>query len=212
MKTIRRIGLFTVLALSLAVMLWMDNNRDEGGPRIAPPKGPVAGQPEVVPAAPPIVAGEPKVAPVRVREPAARSAATALEKSESLNKDLSPLQELVPAAAVGSDAGNAAATGAQESKAAEEKPDSVFAWGPWSGGQPDATPGAPTPPQDGTPRVPGFTQAVSATTPRDSGDAGSTPAPGGAPGATLPPVIGGSIKGGYGYGDTNHVHIHRRDR
>ena len=145
----------------------------------------------------------PQAAPVRVRSEPKRVAAA--KKAETVKKGSIPRPEHIPVAAVRSEPGKSADIPSQDVKAADDKPDSVFGWGPWSGGQPGATTGEAAPPQDnGIPRVQGITQTLNVSQPQSGG---VPPAAGGV--AVTPPPVDLSIKPGFGYGDTNHVHIHR---
>ncbi len=87
-------------------------------------------------------------------------------------------------------------------------PNSVFGWGPWTGGEP-STPagGAPAAGGNAPPRVDGLTPTLTAASP--GAPAGSAP-PVVPPPVVPPPQGTGSVRPGHGFGDRNHTHIHRR--
>ena len=207
----RRIVLLTVLAAALGLMALRDRPSEDRAPIAAPRQAPavVQDKPAVAepePVKPRAIARVPVPIPVR-DDP---KQVPVPENNQEVTKGLIAPPEPTPVAALGSDAGKSAGTGAPDVKPAGEKPDSLFGWGPWAGAQPGAATGAntgaPSPPQDGVPSVQGINATVSA--------AGSTP-----PAATSPPpavvplpVIDGPNRGGHGWGDRHHHHHHRRDR
>lgn len=219
----RRIALLTVLAAALGLFALLERPSEDPVPNVAPRQVPAAVQitPAVVEPVPvnPVSIKPVPVIPVPVNRPAIARVPVpvpvrddpklvpAVENSQAVTKGLISPPELVPVAAVGSDAGKSAGTGAPDVKPADQRPNSLFGWGPWAGGQPGATTGAttgaPSPPQDGIPSVQGINSTVSA--------AGSTPVTP-PPVVVPPPATDSSIRPGLGLGDRNHVHIHRRDR
>jgi len=172
-----------VLAAVLA-RFWYDRAPQEGAPSAAAPENAPAATP------PPAAAAQPPH-PVPARK-AVAIAPRGLEKGLK-EKSLNPPPALAPPVA--------AASGDAE----KPKDDSVFGWGPWSGSGSAGSAGGPAA-QDGVPRVEGLSRTLSAAPPGGFGAAGSPGAP------SAPPPVDSSIRPGYGYGDTNHVHIPRRDR
>jgi hypothetical protein len=103
-----------------------------------------------------------------------------------------PLPDLLPVAT---------AAPAPRNEPPPADPNSVFGWGAWSGGEPAA--GVAVVPAAGgnaPPRLDGLTPGLSAASP-------------GAPAGVLPPPQSvSSIRPGHGWGDRNHIHVHKHPR
>jgi hypothetical protein len=84
-----------------------------------------------------------------------------------------------------------------------EKPDSVLGWGPWAGEPQPSGPGGDTPAAGSGASNTGLNPTVNV-----AANSGGTTAP---PAAVVPPPTD-NTRPGYGWGDHNHTHIHRRDR
>lgn len=102
---------------------------------------------------------------------------------------------------------------AAQPPAPEPGPDSVFGWGPWSGGGAAYAggSGANVPPQDAVARAQGAIQSVSFAPAEQPASASSQP---NVPALTsvsaphfIPPPQ--TVKPGHGGGDKNHLHVHR---
>src|SRR5260370_9955378 len=134
-----------------------------------PPQEPAPARPAPKPSAPAqakVAALPPQAAPVRVRSEPKRVAA--VEKTETVKKGSIPRPEHIPVAAVRSEPGKSADSTSQDVKAADDKPDSVFGWGAWSGAGSADSAGSPAA-QDGVPRGRGLNRTLSAAPPGGTG-------------------------------------------
>lgn len=116
---------------------------------------------------------------------------------------------------------------AAQPPAPEPGPDSVFGWGPWSGGGAAYAGGseANVPPQDAVARAQGAIQSVSFA-PLDQPPGGPAQAGSGSGSSSSvsgpPPVIAPpaphfipppqTVKPGHGWGDKSHIHVHRHQQ
>jgi hypothetical protein len=161
---------------------------------------------------PPVVQNETPAAGPAVTPPAApKPPTTALAPRKGPTAPLPPVAQTppsppppTPVAALGSNTGQPN-IGAQNQS---PNPNSVSGWGPWASPLGSTSGGPPSSP-DGTPSVLGQNPTVNA--------AAETPPPaviptGSGPPQTSPPGISSNIRPGFGWGDRNHIHIHRRDK
>lgn len=91
-----------------------------------------------------------------------------------------------------------------------EKSDSVLGWGPWAGQSQGSDAGTPAAGERADPSGVRPSVNLAANAGGTSGNGGSVTG-----GTTTPPVVPPSndnTRPGYGWGDRNHTHIHRRDR
>lgn len=178
--------------------------------REQPPSEPPAKPAPIVQAAPAPAKAVPAPKPAPARRPIAAVAKSDVKRIPApvaaplVLKLQEPPPEVIPAAAV------APAVESVAAQPPEPGPDSVFGWGPWSGGAPQAGgAGRHVPPEDAVARAQGAVQSVRFAPPGQQAAPGSPAAS-----SVLPPVVPPpqTVRPGHGWGDKNHLHVHRRGR
>jgi len=210
--------LLAAIGVTIALMVLRERPPSEPPAKPAPvveaapaaPKQVEAPRQIAKPATPP----KPKpVAPVAVKTELKRIPVPAAAPVLAVKREELP-REVIPAAAPAPAVERVVAA-----QPPEPGPNSVFGWGPWSGGAPQAGGAdAHVPPQEAVARAQGAIQSVSFAPldqPAQPGSAApGSPAVSTLPPVTIPPIIPPpqSVKPGHGWGDKNHIHVHRRDR
>jgi hypothetical protein len=180
------------------MLMWL---RDET-PRRAPAPAPAAKAPAPK-AVPPVKLAAP--APKRAT-PVRKAKATPKPQPPLVAKVIPPVEEKAPEPVPVAAVAPAPVNEPPRNEPPPGDPNSVFGWGPWTGGTPGiAHGGAPAYGGNAPPRVEGLTASLTSTS--SDAPAGATP-----PTVVPPPQNTGSIRPGHGWGDRNHAHVHKHRR